>query len=288
MSTRSHICKVINENELYHVYCHFDGYFSGVGADLVEKANSEAAVNKLFEFGSMDTVEEALTSYGPSDHLVRGPVDIKPYLNNIKEDCTVEFLYVWIPFELAIREDWIADNFVNFYNYTRLPRNAKANGGVWIACSNSVRIWSFAEVFAEGQKRFEAKKIGKFIDEFEIWRDKELKKSFIYSFMLDGVQEAKKLLNEEQQVAYEKFLESKTEEKVDWQDTKSQLAEKKDTRDVEDYKNMVDGLHEIADKIKSADYLPKTLEAYDAYISALSYMVNKLKEDKQRFTLEMF
>lgn len=228
MSTRSNICRVCKDGLLEKVYCHFDGYFSGVGADLVEFCSTQEKVDLFFDKAALydidgnciRSVKETLeTTRKPAEGL--GEVnlhlnewDISRYLSEVKENISIEFLYIWVPIKF-VKERWIEEHIAGFRDLDKKPNNIEENGGAWIACSNSTRIWSWVETLVKDH-------LGK----------------------------------------------------------KPEKVEKKDSRDIEDYKNMVEGLHEIADKIKSADYLPKTLEAYDAYISALSYMVNKLKEDK--------
>ena len=268
MSTRSNICRICKDGLLERVYCHYDGYFSGVGADLVEFCSTQEKVDLFFDKAALSDPDSSFVwSVQETLEKKKKPIaelgevqlhlkewDITKYLSEVKENISIEFLYIWVPVKF-IKEHWIEEHIEDFRNLDKRPNNIEENGGVWITCDNKLRIWSWAEALAKGHKEFVHNGVGKLRNGFtsEDWLE------YVYKYML-----------EREKSNSEDLFESGQSEKV----------EKKDSRNIEDYKNMVEGLHEIADKIKSADYLPKTLEAYDAYISALSYMVNKLKEDK--------
>ena len=58
MATRSTIGIILNDGTVKAVYCHFDGYLSGVGKTLLEHYNTYDKVLELFELGSISVLEE--------------------------------------------------------------------------------------------------------------------------------------------------------------------------------------------------------------------------------------
>lgn len=63
MSTRSSITVKCSDNIIRSVYCHFDGYLSGVGAGLLEKHNSQAQAEFLVSDGDLRTIMTEVMSY---------------------------------------------------------------------------------------------------------------------------------------------------------------------------------------------------------------------------------
>ena len=59
MSTRS-VIAVAGNGKVEGVYCHFDGYFSGVGATLNERYNTEEQVQELISHGGISSLEETI------------------------------------------------------------------------------------------------------------------------------------------------------------------------------------------------------------------------------------
>ena len=68
MSTRSRIAVELNDGTVKSVYCHWDGYPSGVGNDLLnQEFTSPNEVEEFLNEGSRSTVDEAYyEKYGKS------------------------------------------------------------------------------------------------------------------------------------------------------------------------------------------------------------------------------
>ena len=64
MSTRSYIGKEQADGSIKYIYCHFDGYESGVGRMLKDYYQDESLVDKLISLGSISSLEKRLE---PSD-----------------------------------------------------------------------------------------------------------------------------------------------------------------------------------------------------------------------------
>lgn len=60
MSTRSRIGVENMDGSITHVYCHFDGYISGVGKMLAEHYSSEERARALIALGDLSSVSELL------------------------------------------------------------------------------------------------------------------------------------------------------------------------------------------------------------------------------------
>ena len=56
MSTRSEICIVDKNGKVRGIYCHFDGYLSGVGKTLKNYYKDEKTVNKLIDLGAISSL----------------------------------------------------------------------------------------------------------------------------------------------------------------------------------------------------------------------------------------
>jgi len=64
MSTRSHIGILKEDKQVFFVYCHFDGYPSGVGTVLKENYDRPEDVTNLLSFGDISvlapTIEQSI------------------------------------------------------------------------------------------------------------------------------------------------------------------------------------------------------------------------------------
>ena len=60
MSTHSRIGRVLPNGGIESVYCHFDGYPSGVGSTLLEHYNDPAKVAALIALGNLSSLAETL------------------------------------------------------------------------------------------------------------------------------------------------------------------------------------------------------------------------------------
>jgi hypothetical protein len=66
MATRSTIALEVADGSVSQVYCHFDGYLSGVGADLVSGYSDPFELQKLIDGGDMSCIGEPFTGRGES------------------------------------------------------------------------------------------------------------------------------------------------------------------------------------------------------------------------------
>ena len=58
MSTRSAIGMLRDDGSVYGIYCHFDGYLSGVGKNLFDNYNSTTKVMQLLLAGNVSVLKE--------------------------------------------------------------------------------------------------------------------------------------------------------------------------------------------------------------------------------------
>lgn len=56
MATRSNIGKKLPDGSIRYIYCHFDGYESGVGATLKKHYLDEKKVDALLDLGSLSVL----------------------------------------------------------------------------------------------------------------------------------------------------------------------------------------------------------------------------------------
>jgi hypothetical protein len=66
MGTRSTIALEFADGSVSQVYCHFDGYLDGVGAELVSDYSNPFELQKLIDQGDMSSIGEPYTGRGES------------------------------------------------------------------------------------------------------------------------------------------------------------------------------------------------------------------------------
>jgi hypothetical protein len=66
MGTRSTIALEFADGSVSQVYCHFDGYLDGVGADLVRGYSDPFELRELIDGGDMSSIGEPYTGRGES------------------------------------------------------------------------------------------------------------------------------------------------------------------------------------------------------------------------------
>ena len=66
MGTRSTIALEFADGSVSQVYCHFDGYLDGVGADLVRGYSDPFELRELIDGGDMSCIGEPYTDRGES------------------------------------------------------------------------------------------------------------------------------------------------------------------------------------------------------------------------------
>lgn len=64
MSTRSNIIVKLADGRFHSVYCHYDGYLSGVGQTLIDHYNSQALAESLVAGGDISALKQFCTG-GP-------------------------------------------------------------------------------------------------------------------------------------------------------------------------------------------------------------------------------
>ena len=116
MATRSFICKSLPNNTIVGVYCHYDGYPSGVGATLTTHYATDERVTALLNLGSISQLEPRLVPDLGDTHTFDNPAKnvtvayhrdrgeamsttTFPSIHELVEDVTnqlgVEFVYIW-------------------------------------------------------------------------------------------------------------------------------------------------------------------------------------------------
>lgn len=85
MSTRSTIALEFADGTVQQVYCHFDGYLSGVGAELVSDYSDPFALRDLIDGGDMSCIGEPYTDRG-EELYVRKFKDFADYVKNGQDE----------------------------------------------------------------------------------------------------------------------------------------------------------------------------------------------------------
>jgi len=139
MSTRSEIAKINSDGTVNEMYCHFDGYFSGVGRDLINRCNNQKKVNLLFSPANIeegiDEIPEVLENAIEEDEPSPNYSCIDDFVNHYKDDIFIEFLYIWIPGSENIPPKEKIENLLN--KTANLTYEDLQNvEGVWICCDN--------------------------------------------------------------------------------------------------------------------------------------------------------
>jgi len=75
MSTRSIIAIKNPDMTVSGVYCHFDGYPSGVGSILFEHYQDEENVKELIALGALSSLGERISPNPDNEHSFDNPVD---------------------------------------------------------------------------------------------------------------------------------------------------------------------------------------------------------------------
>ena len=75
MSTRSRIAIKNNDGTIKSIYCHFDGYLSGVGLMLLENYNDENRIKELIALGDISSLSENINPPEGITHTFNDPCD---------------------------------------------------------------------------------------------------------------------------------------------------------------------------------------------------------------------
>jgi hypothetical protein len=116
MSTRSFICKSLPNNTVVGVYCHYDGYPSGVGATLSTHYTTTPRVDALLSLGSISQLHPRLVPDLGDTHTFDNPANnvtiayhrdrgeamssttfpsLDVMVANVADQLGVEFVYIW-------------------------------------------------------------------------------------------------------------------------------------------------------------------------------------------------
>ena len=116
MSTRSFICKSLPNNTIVGVYCHYDGYPSGVGATLTTHYATDERVTALLNLGSISQLHPRLVPDLGDTHTFDNPAknvtvayhrdrgealstttfpSLDVMVENVAHQLGVEFVYIW-------------------------------------------------------------------------------------------------------------------------------------------------------------------------------------------------
>jgi hypothetical protein len=93
MATRSTIALEFADGTVEQVYCHWDGYLSGVGAELVSDYSDPFALRELIDGGDMSSIGSPYTDRG-EELCVRKFRDFNDYAANGQDE---EYDYILRP-----------------------------------------------------------------------------------------------------------------------------------------------------------------------------------------------
>lgn len=105
MSTRSNIARLNPDGSLDVIYCHWDGYLTGVGLELVLNYAGTAVLDDLIDLGDISSLEETIDlTKERSANRVPSPAQhfesIDAYAKWLAEtESWVEYVYVGKPIE---------------------------------------------------------------------------------------------------------------------------------------------------------------------------------------------
>lgn len=97
MATQSRIGIQLEDGTVKSIYCHFDGYYDGVGQELMDSYTDRAKVEKLITLGDISFLRSEIEPTGPHSfndpqdgvtvayHRDRGEDLIHPYIDNSAE-----------------------------------------------------------------------------------------------------------------------------------------------------------------------------------------------------------
>lgn len=126
MSTRSAIARQNPDGSVDVIYCHWDGYLTGVGLELVGYYSTKSKLDRLIELGNISTLEDTLEateeqckgSYYPAEHH-ESLADLQESL----VDSMIEYLYVGTPSTYKL-DGWTPD--IEWHAYHRYTNFTKA------------------------------------------------------------------------------------------------------------------------------------------------------------------
>lgn len=113
MSTRSNIARLNFDGSVDVIYCHWDGYLTGVGMELVLHYDTKKEMNELIDLGGIsslrDTIEETKKeTYKDEDSAPQHFESLDAYAKHLQEtESWIE--YVYVAKEIEKPERWMPD-----------------------------------------------------------------------------------------------------------------------------------------------------------------------------------
>jgi hypothetical protein len=107
MATRSTIGIKNDDNSIEVVYCHWDGYLSGVGKTLKNNYNSEEKIRELLNFGSISSLDETISGtvfYG-RDREEKDQESKKITSEDVYKKFFQEYNYLWV------KDRWLCSQY---------------------------------------------------------------------------------------------------------------------------------------------------------------------------------
>jgi hypothetical protein len=125
MSTRSTIALEYADGTVHQVYCHFDGYLTGVGADLVRGYSDPFALRDLIDGGDMSYIGEPYTARG-EQLVVRKYANIAQYQSQCQSE---EYDYILRP--VGGEPVWFVRTHLTSDTWMPLDEVVKIVGAQW-------------------------------------------------------------------------------------------------------------------------------------------------------------
>jgi hypothetical protein len=113
MSTRSTIAMEYGDGSIEQVYCHFDGYLEGIGAQLINEYSNPFEVRDLIGQGDMSKIGEPYTNRG-EELNIRKYKNITDYCENCQQEeydyilRNIDGAPVWFVRFYKTKGDWVS------------------------------------------------------------------------------------------------------------------------------------------------------------------------------------
>ena len=111
MSTRSAIARENPDGSVDVIYCHWDGYLTGVGLELVGWYSTKSKLDRLIELGNISTLEDTIEATKAQCKGTHFPAEHYDSLEELQEslvDSMIEYLYVGMP-STCQADVWLPD-----------------------------------------------------------------------------------------------------------------------------------------------------------------------------------
>lgn len=129
MATRSFISKYNPDTEDYTaIYCHWDGYPTGVGLTLRDHYDTTAKVSALLEQGDISSLRDTVVETVEESYRTRGDTDtdamVFEFLDKMCEHyrgCSCEYGYIWMDGKWTCLS--LTTETINLYNINKETAN---------------------------------------------------------------------------------------------------------------------------------------------------------------------